>query len=177
MSSGRQINKCIFIIIPSGHACSLIYTRTCTIIILDQCMRLHFSLTIHTYYFLQHIQDMHNDYFRKFCVIYNIQLYIFDIFTKVYTLSKKRNAYSISHGFFFKVNKKTYYVKSIEIKNIYQQSQSHKFWNWTHVWKSEVLRYVRMVPQNDNSMIRSNVNIECAHSWHQALTAHGASYS
>ena len=38
---------------------------------------------------------------------------------------QKRNAYSISHGFIFKVNKKTYYVKSIKIKNIYQQSLSH----------------------------------------------------
>ena len=92
-----------------------------------------------------------------------------------YTLSKKRNAYSISHGFIFKVNKKTYYVKSIKIKNIYQQSLSHKFWNWTHVWESEVLRYVRVVPQNDNSMIRSNVNIESVHRWHQAQTAHGVS--
>jgi hypothetical protein len=74
------------------------------------------------------------------------------------TLSKKRNAYSISHGFIFKVNKKTYYVKSIKIKNSYQQSLSHKFWNWTHVWESEVLRYVRMVPQNDNSMITIQKN-------------------
>ena len=92
----------------------------------------------------------------------------------IYILSKKRNAYSISHGFIFKVNKKTY-VKSIKIKNIYQQSLSHKFWNWTHVWESEVLRYVRVVPENDNSMIRSNVNIECVHRWHQARSAHGVS--
>jgi hypothetical protein len=75
--------------------------------------------------------------------------------------ARKRKAYSIDHGFIFKVNKKTYYVKSKKKKNIYQQSLSHKFWNWTHVWQSEVLRYVRVVPQNDNSMIHSNVNIEC----------------
>jgi hypothetical protein len=83
----------------------------------------------------------------------NVVLYI--IFNYIYLTyllryihwAKKRNAYSISHGVIFKVNKKTYYVKSIKIKNIYQQSQSHKFWNWTHVWESEVLRYVRMVPK------------------------------
>jgi hypothetical protein len=32
-----------------------------------------------------------------------------------------------------------------------------------------------VVPQNDNSMIRSNVNIESVHRWHQAQTAHGVS--
>jgi hypothetical protein len=32
-----------------------------------------------------------------------------------------------------------------------------------------------VVPQNDNSMIRSNVNIECVHRWHQVRTVHGVS--
>ena len=57
----------------------------------------------------------------------NIQTGIKKTYIKTCILSKKRNAYSISHGFIFKVNKKTYYVKSIKIKNSYQQSLSHKF--------------------------------------------------
>ena len=32
---------------------------------------------------------------------------------------------------------------------------------------------VEMVPQNYNSMIRSNVNFEFVYRWHQARTAHG----
>jgi hypothetical protein len=59
--------------------------------------------------------------------LFSLSLQTMHCINYIYILSKKRNAYSISHGFIFKVNKKTYYVKSIKITNIYQQSLSHKF--------------------------------------------------